>query len=74
MHNREENDRGDDHLDAFDERIAERLHLLAYLRIKMPQQYANGDCSQNLHIEVPIPFYGLVTVRRCCCCHVSFPP
>jgi hypothetical protein len=37
MHNREEDDRGDDHLDALDERIAERLHLLADLRIKMPQ-------------------------------------
>src|SRR3954454_25069399 len=51
MHDRAEDDRRDQHLDQLDEAIAQRLHLLAQLRIKMAKQDAENDSGQYLGIK-----------------------
>ena len=51
MHDGAEDDRRDDHLDRLDEGIAQRLHLLAELRIVVPEQDAHHDRGQHLDVE-----------------------
>jgi hypothetical protein len=51
VHDRAEDDRCDDHFDHLDERIAQRLHLLGQLRLKVAEQHAGEDGEQDLEVE-----------------------
>ena len=64
VHDGEEDDRRDDHLDQLDEGVAERLHGLAERRVEMPEQHPEDDGGQDLGVEVLIPL--AVVNRRCC--------
>ncbi|MNM98215.1 hypothetical protein D3C81_1107410 [compost metagenome] len=46
-----EDDRADDHLDQLDEAIAQRLHGHAGIGPVMPQQDADQDGEQHLHVQ-----------------------
>ena len=50
-HDREKNDRADDHLDERDECIAERLHRCPESGIEVAEQDAGDDSDQHLHVE-----------------------
>ena len=52
VHDGAEDDRRDQHLDQLDEAVAERLHLLADLRIEMPEQDADDDRGDHLDVEM----------------------
>ena len=47
----EEDHRRDDHLHELDEGVAERLHLLADLRIEMSEQDARCDGAEHLDVQ-----------------------
>jgi hypothetical protein len=67
MHDGAEDDWSDDHLDHLDERVAQRLHLRAKLRIEVPERDAYHNGHQHLHIKALVK---RLAVR--CSCHRGF--
>ena len=71
MHDGAENDRRDQHLDQLDEGIAERLHRCADLGVEVPEQDAEHDRHEDLHVEMLVPGGRRVsaTCGHCRCGH-----
>ena len=61
VHHGAEDDRRDQHLDQLDEAVAERLHRHADVRIELPEQDADHDRGQHLHVEMGVERFA----RRC---------
>ena len=74
MHDGAEDDRRDDHLDHLDEGVAERLHLLAEIRIEVPERDTDRDRGEHLHIETVIEWLALGRARRRRCVRHVAPP
>ena len=51
VHDRAKDDRRNDHLDQFDEGVAQRLHLLAELRVEVSERDADDDGRDHLQVE-----------------------
>ena len=51
---RQENHRRNDHAHELDERVAERLHRSADLRVEMAEQDTSRDGGEDLRIEMPV--------------------
>ena len=69
VHHRAEDDGCDHHLDHLDEGIAERLHLLAELRVEMAEQHAHQDGRE--HLEIQALEERLVLGKRSCARRLS---
>ena len=62
---RQENDRGNDHLHQFDEGIAERLHAGANIGIVVAEQNADGDGNNHLKIKMGVNRCFAARLRCC---------
>jgi hypothetical protein len=75
MHDSAEDDWSDEHLDQLDERVAERLHLRANLRIEVPKDDAYQNGRQHLRIKALVKWLAVrcPSNRGFCVSHLISP-
>lgn len=73
VHDGEEDDRRYDHLNCFNKYVPERPHLLADLQVEVTKYNTYRNRTQDLNVEVGVPFDSLMTRLGDCRWHCLRP-